>query len=469
MNDFERWDAIVIGTGQGGKPLAGALAEAGWRTAIIEKGRVGGTCVLTGCTPTKTMIASARVAHLIGRAADYGLHTGDVRIDLRKVRSRKRKIVEDFSSGSRKGLERHEALELVFGTARFVGMREIEVDLNDGGTRRMRADHVFINVGTRPRVPDLPGLEEVPYLHAADLMELEAVPDHLVILGGGFIGLEFGQMFRRFGAEVTILERRRLVSREDPDVSEALQEILEGEGIDVRIGARAVRVEKRGGGDGTDDSGVVLHIEDEDGQDRIEGSHLLLAIGTQPNSDLLDLDATGLSVDERGHIPANGRCETEVEGIWALGDVTGAPPFTHTSYDDFRVIRDNLLKGAAASRDDRLVPYTLFTDPQLGRVGLSETEAQKAGRTYRVAQLPMSQVARAIETDETRGFMKALVDPETQEILGAAILGIDGGEVITVLQVAMMGGLPWTALRDGVFSHPTVSESLNNLFMTLDS
>ncbi|NNF26849.1 MAG: mercuric reductase [Gemmatimonadetes bacterium] len=468
MAETERWDAIVIGTGQGGKPLAGALAEAGWRTAIIEKSRVGGTCVLTGCTPTKTMIASARVAHLVRRAHDYGIETGDLRIDLRRVRERKRAIVENFSSGSRKGLERHDDLELVFGTARFVGVREVEVALQEGGSRRLTSDHIFINVGARPRVPDLPGLDRVSPLHAAGLMELETVPDHLVVLGGGFIGLEFGQMFRRFGADVSIVERRRLVSREDPDVSEALTEILQEEGIQVHTGAQALRVDNGNGSSRSTGEGVHLYIDVDGDERRIEGSHLLLAIGTEPNSDLLNVEATGIELDDRGQVPVNGRCETSAEGIWALGDVTGGPPFTHTSYDDFRIIRDNVLHDGDATKDGRVVPYTLFTDPQLGRVGLSEEEAKRESRAYTVAKLPMSRVARAIETDETRGFMKALVDPETEEILGATILGIDAGEVITVVQTAMMGGLPWTALRDAVFSHPTVSESLNNLFMTLD-
>jgi len=461
MPDTERYDAIIIGTGQGGKPLAGALAEAGWNAAIIEKDRVGGTCVVRGCTPTKTMIASARVAHLAARAADYGVRTGEVSVDLEKVRTRKRDIVDAWSEGSRRGMERHDTLELVMGEARFVGEREVEVDLNDGGTRRLVSDHVFINVGARNRTPDVDGLDTIETLDSTSIMELGTVPEHLVVLGGGFIGCEFGQMFRRFGAEVTIVEQRRLVSREDSDVSEELESIFRGEGIDVICGAEATRVEAAA------DGGLRLLMLAGGEERAVRGSHLLVAAGTTPNSDLLRVEASGIDVGSRGAIEVNDRCETNVEGIWALGDVTGAPPFTHTAYDDYRVIRENLLGAGGASRAGRILPYAMFTDPQLGRVGMSERQAEEAGRDYRVAKIPMSRVARAIEMDETRGFMKGVVDANTDQILGAAILGIEGGEVVTVLQTAMMGELPWTALRDAMIAHPTLSESLNNLFMTL--
>lgn len=461
MSDLEQLDAIIIGTGQGGKPLAGALAQAGWRCAIIEKDRVGGVCVVRGCTPTKTMIASARVAHLARRGADYGVQTGDVSVDLEVVRERKRAIVDSWSAGSQRGMERHETLELILGTARFVGEREIEVDLNAGGTRRLTAPRIFVNVGARHRIPGIAGLEEVPYLDATSLMELGDVPEHLVILGGGFIGLEFGQMFRRFGAAVTIVEKRRLVSREDEDVSAGLEEILRGEGIEILCGADARSVERH-------EDGVRVTVE-QDGEAReIVGSHVMVAIGTVPNADLLDVEKTGLELGTRGELPVNDRCETGVEGIWALGDVTGGPPFTHTAYDDYRVIERNLLGDGEGSTGTRILPYTMFTDPQLGRVGMSEREAEEAGLDYRVAKLPMTRVARAIEMDETRGFMKAVVEVGTNRILGATVLGVEGGEVATVIQVAMMGGLPWTRLRDATISHPTLSESLNNLFMTLD-
>lgn len=462
MPDVEKLDAVIIGTGQAGKPLAGALAEAKWRTAIIEKDeRVGGTCVVRGCTPTKTMVASARVAHLARRGADYGVHTGDVTVDLEVVRRRKRDIVDSWSGGSRRGMTRHETLELIMGTARFVGPRSIEVALHGGETRRLEAEHVFINAGARNRVPDISGLDTVDFLDSTSIMELGRAPEHLVVLGGGFIGLEFAQMFRRFGSEVTVVDGApHLVPREDPDVSEALEEIFREDGIDVVCGASVREVADAA-------AGVELTADVEGEERMIRGSHLLVAVGIVPNSDTLDLDAAGIETDERGWIVVNDRCETNVAGVWALGDVTGAPPFTHTSYDDYRIVEENVLEGGNASRKGRILPYVMFTDPQLGRVGMSERDAEAAGKNVRVAKLPMSRVARAIETDEKRGFMKAVVDADSNQILGGTVLGVEGGEVVTVLQVAMMGELPWTALRDGMFAHPTLAESLNNLFMTL--
>lgn len=460
---LERFDGIVIGTGQGGKPLAAELAQAGRRTAIVERGRVGGTCVVCGCTPTKTMIASARVAYLARRAGDYGVRVGPVAVDLEVVRQRKRDIVDSWSAGSRNGLERHEKLELMLGEAHFSGLREVEIALREGGVRRLAADHVFINAGARPAIPPIPGLDIVPYLNSTSIMELGEVPEHLIVLGGGFIGLEFGQMFRRFGAEVTLIERAAwLAPREDEDVSEAIREIFEEDGSRVLTDSMATGVE-------AEEGRIHVQIDGSDGELAVSGTHLLVALGRASNADTLNLEATGLSTDERGWIPVNGRCETEVEGIWALGDITGAPPFTHTAYDDYRVIRANLLDGGDRSTENRLLPYAVFIDPQLGRVGLTEREARERGHDLRVAKLPMTRVARAIELDETRGFMKAVVDARTDRILGAAVLGIEGGEVVSVLQLAMMGDLPYTVLRDAVLAHPTLAESLNNLFMALDA
>jgi pyruvate/2-oxoglutarate dehydrogenase complex dihydrolipoamide dehydrogenase (E3) component len=458
----EPFDAIIIGTGQAGKPLAGAFAEAGWKTAIIERDRVGGTCVVRGCTPTKTMVASARVAHLARRAGDYGVESGSVTVDMEAVRRRKRTIVDEWSEGSREGMTRHETLELIMGDARFVDERAVEVRLQDGGTRRLRGEKVFINTGGRPRVPDLPGLDAVPFLDSTSIMELGEVPGHLIVLGGGFIGLEFAQMFRRFGAPVTILQRgRRLAAREDEDVSDALREILEEDGIDVRTEAKATSVAASGR------DGVSVRFERGGEEDELTGSHLLVAVGRTPNTDSLAPEATGLSTDPRGFVPVNERLETAVEGIWALGDVAGSPPFTHMAYDDYRVVRANLLDDADRTTEGRISTYTVFVDPQLGRVGMTEKEARASGAEVAVAKLPMSRVARAMETDETRGFMKAVVDRGSERILGATVLGVEGGEIAAVLQVAMMGRLPFTALRDGVFAHPTFSESLNTLFTTL--
>ncbi len=360
-------------------------------------------------------------------------------------------------------MERHDTLELIMGEARFVGEREVEIALHEGGTRRLAAERVFINAGGRPAVPDLPGVDGVPYLDSTSVMELGEVPEHLLVLGGGFVGLEFAQMFRRFGAEVTVVEQApRLAPREDEDLCRALGEVLEEDGIEVRTGAEATAVA------GTGDGGIRLELDADEGSASVVGSHLLVAVGRTPNSDVLNLEATGLSSDERGYIPVNGRRETEVEGIWALGDITGAAPFTHTSYDDYRIIEANLLDGGDRTAADRILTYTVFTDPQLGRAGLTEKQAREQGYDVRVAKLPMSRVARAIEIDETRGLMKAVVDAETDRILGAAVLGVEGGEVMSVLLTAMMGNLPYTALRDGVFAHPTLAESLNNLFMGLD-
>lgn len=462
--DATSFDAIIIGTGQAGKPLAGALADQGQRVAIVERReRVGGTCVLDGCTPTKTMVASARVAYLARRAADYGVDVGPVRVDLSRVRERKRTIVDQWSSGSEKGLRRHDGVDLIFGHARFTGDRTVRVTLNDGGDRTLTAPRIFINTGTRNRVPELPGLPGVSWLDNRGIMELDRVPGHLLVLGGGFIGLEFAQMYRRFGARVTIVERGgHLVRREDEDVSEALRQILEEDGIEVRTGCRATRVETHG-------NGVRLHVEDDAGDHAVDATHLLVAVGREPNADDLGLEAAGIERDSRGFVAVDDQLRTTADGVWALGDVNGGPPFTHVAYDDFRVVRDALLGDGDGAVGERLLPYTLFTDPKLGRVGMTESEARARGLDIRVAKLPMNRVARAVEMDETRGFMKAIVERKSERILGAAILGVEGGEVAAVVQLAMLGGLPYSALRDGMLPHPTLAESLNNLFMAMEA
>lgn len=456
------YDAIIIGTGQGGHPLAKELAGAGWKTAVVEKGPVGGTCVNVGCTPTKTMVSSARIAHLVGRAADYGVNVGNVEIDLSKIRKRKRDIVESWSSGSQESLEAIDNIDLFFGTGRFSSTTEVEVELNAGGSELLSAKHIFINTGTRPLIPPIDGLNEVPYLDNESVMELGEVPEHLLVFGGGYIGLEFGQMFHRFGSKVTVVQRdAQLLGREDSDVAEAVLEILRDEGMEILLSAEAIRAERDG-------NGVCITIKTPDGEQRISGSHVLVGAGRLPNSDDLNLAAAGVDVDARGFIKSNEKLETTAPGIFVIGDVKGGPQFTHISYDDFRVIRTNLLNGGDASIKDRLVPYAVFIDPQLGRVGITEAEAKSQGLNYRVGKLRMAHVARAIEVDETRGFMKAIVDSDTGLILGAAVLGIEGGEVMSVLQMAMMGEVPYTTIKDGVFAHPTLAESLNNLFMVMD-
>jgi pyruvate/2-oxoglutarate dehydrogenase complex dihydrolipoamide dehydrogenase (E3) component len=458
------YKAVIIGAGQAGKPLAVELAKAGWPTALIERQHVGGTCVNEGCSPTKTMIASARVAHLVRRAPDYGIHPGKVlTVDMRRVWERKQQIVDSFRQSGEKQIEQTEGLDFLMGEARFVDAKTLDVKLNEGGSQRITADYIFINAGARPSKPPIPGIDRVPTLNSTSIMELDHVPEHLMILGGSYIALEFGQMFRRFGSRVTIIERaERLISREDPDVSEAMTNILREDGIDVLVGTEISKVEP------VENGQIGVTVKTADGERVLTGSHLLVATGRAPNTNALNPQAAGIELDDKGHIKTDEKLETNVPGIYALGDVKGGPAFTHVSYDDYRIIRDNLLQGGSRSVNDRLLTYTVFTDPQLGRVGLNETEAREKGHNIRVAKLPMSRVARAQEVDETRGFMKAIVDADTEQILGAVVLGIEGGEVVTVLQVAMMGKLPYTVIKDGVFSHPTLAESLNNLFMTLE-
>jgi pyruvate/2-oxoglutarate dehydrogenase complex dihydrolipoamide dehydrogenase (E3) component len=459
----ERLDAVIIGTGQAGKPLAGALAEAGWRVAIVERDRVGGTCLIRGCTPSKTMIASARVAHLARRASDYGVRAGPVTVDMEAVRSRKRRIVDQFSESAEHGMKRHDTLELVDGEACFVDTNAIEVRLAGGGTRRFEAPRIFVNTGARPRVPAIAGLETVPFLDSTSVMELAEVPAHLLILGGGFIGLEFAQMFRRFGADVSIIEEQgRIAGQEDEDVADALLQVLQEDGIRFHLGTSVRGVTAAGGG-------VRLALERDGDTTHMEGSHLLVAVGRTPNTDALQLEAAGIACDERGYIDVNDRLETNVEGVYGLGEVAGGPPFTHAAYDDHRILRAHLLgDGAGRSRKGRLVPYTVFTDPELGRVGITESEARERGVAVKVARLPMEHVARAVEQAETRGFIKVVVDASSRRILGAAVLGVHGGETAALIQMAMLGDVPYTVLRDAIYAHPTLAESLNNLFEQLE-
>jgi pyruvate/2-oxoglutarate dehydrogenase complex dihydrolipoamide dehydrogenase (E3) component len=409
------------------------------------------------------MVASARVAYLARRGPDYGVHTGDIRIDMERVRQRKRDIVNSFRNGSQGRIEKTAHLELMFGEASFTGAKSLLVRQKDGGQLALTAERIFINAGARPSVPALDGLKSVPFLDSTSIMELDTVPEHLLVVGGGYVGLEFGQMFRRFGSRVTIVQSAgQLLNREDPDIAEEVAKILRQDGVDILLNATANRVSQS-------DGSIRLEVQQQGHSTALAGSRLLVATGRMPNSDTLNLAAAGVQTDDHGFIKVNGRLETTAKGVYALGDIKGGPAFTHISYDDFRIIRTNLIEKASATTDGRLVPYTVFIDPQLGRVGVTETEARTQKRNIRVAKLPMTSVARALEVDETRGFMKAIVDGETNQILGAAVLGIEGGEVMSALEIAMMGKLPYTALRDGVFAHPTLAESLNNLFMAMDS
>ncbi|HYF62241.1 MAG TPA: mercuric reductase, partial [Herpetosiphonaceae bacterium] len=391
-----------------------------------------------------------------------GVQTGPIRIDLATVRGRKRAIVDSFRGGSQGSIEATPGVELIFGTAAFSGEHSLAVALNAGGERALTAPTIIINAGARSTVPDLPGLADTPYLDSTSIMELDAAPRHLIVLGGGYIALEFAQMFRRFGSQVTIVQRSgQLLGREDADIAAAVAGILAEDGIDVLLDTAALRVERAG-------DGVALSVSGPGGERAIAGSHLLLAVGRTPNSDRLNLEAAGIAADARGFITVNERLETNVPGIYAAGDINGGPAFTHISYDDYRILRANLIEGGAASTAGRQLPYVVFTDPQLGHIGLNEREARRQNRAVRVATMPMSHVARALEVDEPRGLMKALVDPASGQILGYTVLGIEGGELMSVVQMAMLGKLPYAALRDAIFAHPTLAESLNNLFAQLD-
>jgi pyruvate/2-oxoglutarate dehydrogenase complex dihydrolipoamide dehydrogenase (E3) component len=458
MTAAEQYQAIIIGSGQGGTPLAAALATAGWRTALIEREHIGGTCVNEGCTPSKTMIASARAAYLVRRGPEYGVHTGDISIDMQRVRQRKRDIVTRFRTGSQKRLEKTANLDLICGEASFSGTKSILVRMKDGSQRTLSADKIFIDAGTSPAVPALDGLNDVSFLNSTSIMELDSVPDHLIILGGGYVALEFAQMFRRFGSRVTIVESsRQLLPHEDSDVAQEIASILRQDDIEILLNSKAERVSKSG-------AQTKLTLRSNNQSSTLEGSHFLVATGRVPNSASLNLPAAGIETDTQGFIKVNTKLETSVKNIYAIGDINGGPGFTHISYDDFRILRTNLLENGNATTEDRLVPYTTFMDPQLGRIGLTEKQARAQHKAIRIAKMPMNYVARALEADETRGFMKAVVDAESKQILGAAILGIEGGEIMAMLQLAMIGKLPYTALRDAIFAHPTLAESLNNLF-----
>ena len=443
----ETFDAIIIGAGQAGPPLAGRLTGAGLSVAVIERHLIGGTCVNTGCIPTKTLVASARTAHVARRAADFGVTTGPVGVDMAAVKARKDAVSGESRSGVASWLDGMEGCTVIRGHARFVGPHEIEVD-----GRQLTAPRIFINVGGRALIPDMPGVKDVPILTNTGILGLDSVPEHLVVVGGSYIGLEFAQMYRRFGARVTVVEKGpRLIAREDEDVSAAVREILEGEGIAVRVGAECIRFAPHA-------EGVAVGISCDEGAPEVVGSHVLLAVGRRPNTDDLGLEAAGIATDERGYIRVDDQLRTSAPGVWAMGDCNGRGAFTHTAYNDFEIVAATLLDAADRKVTDRIDTYALFIDPPLGRVGLGEAQAREKGHRVRIGKRPMSRVGRAREKGETAGFMKMVVDADTDAVLGAAILGVGGDEAIhAVLDLMHMGGTA-ADMRRVMHIHPTVAE-----------
>lgn len=450
------FDAIIIGTGQAGPSLAGRLDAAGMRVAIIERHLVGGTCVNTGCKPTKTLVASAYAAQMARRGAEYGISTGTVSVDMKVVEARARKVIMDSRKGNEDWLAGMPNVELIRGHARFDGPGSITVN-----GERLAAPRIFVNVGGRAAVPDMPGLGDVPYLTNSSIVALDTLPRHLVVVGGSYIGLEFAQMYRRFGAQVTVIERAdRLITREDPDVSEAVRGILEDEGIEVRTGADKIAFRKI-------DGGIEVAFETTTGPAEVAGSHVLIAIGRRPNTDDLGLDSAGIDRDERGYIKVDDHLQASVPGVWALGDCNGRGAFTHTAYNDFEILAANLLDGEDRRVSSRVPGYALFIDPPLGRAGMSEAEAVKSGRPLLFSKRPMTRVGRAVEKGETKGFMKVVADAETRKILGAAILGTGGDEAIHGILDMISADRPLDELRWAVPIHPTVSELIPTLLVDL--
>jgi pyruvate/2-oxoglutarate dehydrogenase complex dihydrolipoamide dehydrogenase (E3) component len=444
-----KFDAIVIGSGQGGNPLAHRLADRKQRVALIEQKYLGGTCINTGCTPTKSMVASAQVAHYVQEAQRWGIRASNFSADLKAIVDRKNKVVASFRSGQEKQVEKRETLQLFRGHARFTGPHGVQV-----GQDSLEAEWIFIDTGSRAAIPSIPGLDSIRYLTNETILELEELPRHLVVLGGGYIGLEFAQMFRRFGSDVTVVHHsREILPREDEDVASELRKALEAEGISFRLNAKTTRVERAAGQ-------IQLALQ---GDAVISGTHLLVAIGRTPNTDDLGLDKAGVETDEKGYIKVNDRLETTAPGVWAIGDVKGGPAFTHISYNDFQIIYANLVEGRDATTAGRIVPYSVFTDPQLGGVGMTEKEARASGHALKVGKNAVSNVARAIERNETAGLMKVVVDANTDQVLGASILSADGGELVQIFHTLMLAKQPYTLLKGAIYIHPTMAEGFFGL------
>ncbi len=452
-----RFDALVIGTGQSGPSLADRMNREGLEVAVVERKQIGGTCVNVGCIPTKTLVASARAAYVARRAADFGVRIeGSIQVDMPRVQARMKQVSGESNRGVTQWLEGMENVTLYRGHARFEGEHTVRVNGDS-----IQADRIFINVGARARVPQLPGLDEVPYLTNSSMMEVDFLPEHLIIIGGSYIGLEFAQMYRRFGSRVTVVEMGpRLIARDDQDVSDTIREILEFEGVEFRLEAECIRVERRGGS-------IAIGVDCEAGEPEVLGSHLLLAVGRVPNTEDLGLEHAKVQVDERGFIVVDDQLRTNAPGIWALGDCNGRGAFTHTSYNDYEIVAANLFDDDPRRVSDRIPCYGLFVDPPLGRVGMTERQARETGRRVLIGKRPMSRVGRARERSETDGFIKILVDADTREILGAAILGINGDEVVHTLLPVMYAKAPYTLISRAVHIHPTVAELLPTVLQDL--
>ncbi|MEH2091832.1 mercuric reductase [Nostoc sp.] len=461
--DTQHYDDIIIGGGKAGKTLAPALVADGRKTALVERSlnMIGGGCINIACIPTKTMVASANVANTVRNSAAYGVKTNTPTVNLAEVIQRKRSVVQGMREMNLHNLETALGHELIIGTARFVAPKTIAVRTTEGNNRLLTAERLFINTGTRPLIPSVPGLTEVEFLTSESIMELEYLPEHLIVLGSGYIGLEFAQMFRRFGSSVTVIgQSEQILSQEDPDIAIAVQRLLEQDGIKFLLKAKVLRVDRTG-------NKTILQIQVGDREITIQASHLLVAVGRAPNTESLNLPAAGVATDTRGFIQVNDRLETNVPGIWALGDINGGPQYTHISLDDYRIIKANLIDGGNRSTRDRLVPSCLFIDPELAHVGLTETEAQQQGYTIRVAKVDASAVPRARTLGQTDGLLKAIVDADTGRILGCSLLCHEAGEVISTVQMVMQAQMPYTVLRDGILTHPTMTEGLNILFSKL--
>ncbi|MEA3181289.1 MAG: hypothetical protein QOI59_4812 [Gammaproteobacteria bacterium] len=457
MADIQRYEILILGSGEAGKYLAWTFAKAGRRVALVERGLIGGSCPNIACLPSKNIIHSARVAALLRRGREFGIGTGETHVDMKGVRQRKRAMVDGLIATHR---ERYEAsgAELILGEGRFVAPKTLEVTLRDGGVRVFAGERLVIDVGTRAATPEVPGLAQCKPLTHVEALELDHVPEHLLVLGGGYVGLEFAQAMRRLGSRVTVVEQApQLAAREDNDVSQALQQLFEDEGIEVVLEAQVLRVEGRSG------ERIRVGVRTAGGARAIDASDILVATGREPNTRGIGLDTAGVELDARSYIRVNERLETTADGVWAVGDCAGSPQFTHVGFDDFRIVRDNWNGGNRSTRD-RLVPYCVFIDPELGRVGLNETQARQAGIDYRIARIPMASVLRTRTISEPRGFLKALIDAHSDRILGFTAFGAEAGELIAVVQTAMLTGAPYTVLRDAILTHPTIAEGLTVLF-----